>query len=45
MKQVRLLQESKLYCMHDLCRTTQHKTFVICTGVVWLASSAVIALD
>ena len=23
--------------MHNMCRTSQHKTCIICTGVVWLA--------
>ena len=28
-----------------MCRTLQHKTCIICTGIVWLASPAAIALS
>ena len=30
---------------HDMCSTTQHKTCVICTGVVWLVLPAAIVLS
>ena len=31
--------------MHDMCSAPQHKTCIICTGVVWLALPGAIVLN
>ena len=41
---VRLLQGLTLYT-YDLCSTTQHKTCVICAGVVWLGLPVAIGFN